>query len=58
VLAEALIARRVLAEVLHVERYGGGISAVLPSAVLLAVVTACSACSARSPSASSVSSPN
>jgi ATP-binding cassette subfamily B protein len=40
VLAEVLIARRVLAEVLHAERYGGGISAVLPSAVLLAVVSA------------------
>jgi hypothetical protein len=40
VLAEVLIARRVLGHVLHVERYGGGVGAVLPSAVLLAVATA------------------
>ena len=39
-LAEVLIARQVLEHVLHVQRYGGGLGAVLPSAVLLAVVTA------------------
>lgn len=40
VLGEVLLARRVLAIVLHVERYGGGLGAVWPSAVLLALVTA------------------
>lgn len=40
VLAEVLLARQVLAHVLHVQRYGGGLGAVLPSAGLLAVVTA------------------
>ncbi|MBV9798100.1 MAG: ABC transporter ATP-binding protein [Solirubrobacterales bacterium] len=40
VLGEVLLARRVLAEVLHTERYGGGLGAVLPSAALLALVTA------------------
>ncbi len=40
VLAEVLVGRQVLADVLHAQRYGGGLGAVWPSALLLAVVSA------------------